>query len=36
VPVLIKADGATTLEVMTDVMDACRLNGLSKIRIQSR
>jgi hypothetical protein len=36
VPVLIKADGMTTLEVMTDVMDACRLNGLSKIRIQSR
>lgn len=36
IPVLIKADGKTTLEVMTNVMDACRLNGLSKIRIQSR
>jgi biopolymer transport protein ExbD len=35
VPVLIKADGMTTLEVMTDVMDACRLNGLSKLCIQS-
>ena len=36
VPVLIKAHNLTPLQTITDVMDACRLNGLSKIRIQSR
>ena len=36
VPVLIKAHNMTPLQTITDVMDACRLNGLSKIRIQSR
>jgi len=36
VPVLIKADEETPLRVLTEVMDACRLNGLSKIRLQSR
>ena len=36
IPVLIKAHNLTPLQTITDVMDACRLNGLSKIRIQSR
>ena len=36
VPVLVKADEETPLRVLTEVMDACRLNGLSKIRLQSR
>ena len=36
VPVLITAHNLTPLQTITDVMDACRLNGLSKIRIQSR
>ena len=36
VPVLIKADEETPLKTLTEVMDACRLNGLSKIRLQSR
>tara|TARA_B110000037_G_C16714026_1_gene340202 strand:- start:10 stop:408 length:399 start_codon:yes stop_codon:yes gene_type:complete len=36
IPVLIKAHNITPLETVTDVMDACRLNGLSKIRLQSR
>jgi len=36
VPVLIRAHNMTPLETVTDVMDACRLNGLSKIRLQSR
>jgi len=36
IPVLIKADSQTPLQIVTDVMDACRLNGLSKIRLQSR
>lgn len=36
IPVLIKADNQTPLQTLTDVMDACRLNGLSKIRLQSR
>lgn len=36
IPVLIRAHNQTPLETVTDVMDACRLNGLSKIRLQSR
>ncbi|MDQ8184431.1 biopolymer transporter ExbD [Pelagicoccus sp. SDUM812002] len=36
IPVLIRAHNLTPLETVTDVMDACRLNGLSKIRLQSR
>ena len=36
VPVLVKAHNLTSLQTVTDVMDACRLNGLSKIRLQSR
>ncbi|MEM9159212.1 MAG: biopolymer transporter ExbD [Verrucomicrobiota bacterium] len=36
VPVLIRADKSTTVELLTDVMDVCRLNGLSKIRLQSK
>ncbi|MCH6257097.1 biopolymer transporter ExbD [Puniceicoccaceae bacterium K14] len=36
IPVLIKAHNTTPLQTITDVMDACRLNGLSKIRLQSR
>ncbi|MBK1880558.1 ExbD/TolR family protein [Pelagicoccus mobilis] len=36
IPVLIRAHNMTPLETVTDVMDACRLNGLSKIRLQSR
>jgi len=36
IPVLIRAHHLTPLETVTDVMDACRLNGLSKIRLQSR
>ena len=36
IPVLIRAHNLTPLERVTDVMDACRLNGLSKIRLQSR
>ncbi|MEC7906390.1 MAG: biopolymer transporter ExbD [Verrucomicrobiota bacterium] len=36
VPVLVKAHNLTPLQTVTDVMDACRLNGLSKIRLQSR
>lgn len=36
IPVLIRAHHMTPLETVTDVMDACRLNGLSKIRLQSR
>ncbi len=36
VPVLVKADEETPLKTLTEVMDACRLNGLSKIRLQSR
>ncbi|MBD5780307.1 biopolymer transporter ExbD [Pelagicoccus sp. NFK12] len=36
IPVLIRAHKLTPLETVTDVMDACRLNGLSKIRLQSR
>ena len=36
IPVLIKADKQTPLQTLTEVMDACRLNGLSKIRLQSR
>lgn len=36
IPVLIRAHNVTPLETVTDVMDACRLNGLSKIRLQSR
>ncbi len=36
IPVLLKLDEETTVETMTEVMDACRLNGLSKIRLQSR
>lgn len=36
IPVLIRAHKTTPLEIVTDVMDACRLNGLSKIRLQSR
>ncbi len=36
IPVLIKAHNMTPLETVTNVMDACRLNGLSKIRLQSR
>lgn len=36
IPVLLKAHNTTPLQTVTEVMDACRLNGLSKIRIQSR
>lgn len=36
IPVLIRAHNQTPLETVTSVMDACRLNGLSKIRLQSR
>lgn len=36
IPVLIRAHNMTPLETVTNVMDACRLNGLSKIRLQSR
>ncbi len=36
IPVLIRAHNVTPLQTVTDVMDACRLNGLSKIRLQSR
>lgn len=36
VPVLIRAHRTTPLETVTKVMDACRLNGLSRIRLQSR
>ena len=36
VPVLIRADKAATVERLTEVMDVCRLNGLSKIRLQSK
>lgn len=36
IPVLIRAHNLTPLETVTNVMDACRLNGLSKIRLQSR
>ena len=36
IPVLIKAHDQTPLQLVTDVMDACRLNGLSKIRLQAR
>lgn len=36
IPVLIRADKRTPLETVTQVMDACRLNGLSKIRLQAR
>ncbi len=36
IPVLVKAHNMTPLQTVTDVMDACRLNGLSKIRIQSK
>ncbi|MDQ8203319.1 biopolymer transporter ExbD [Pelagicoccus sp. SDUM812003] len=36
IPVLIRAHNLTPLEQVTNVMDACRLNGLSKIRLQSR
>lgn len=36
IPVLIKAHKTTPLQTITEVMDACRLNGLSKIRLQSR
>jgi biopolymer transport protein ExbD len=36
IPVLVKAHNMTPLQTVTEVMDACRLNGLSKIRIQSR
>lgn len=36
IPVLVRAHNLTPLETVTDVMDACRLNGLSKIRLQSR
>lgn len=36
IPVLIKAHNMTPLETVTGVMDACRLNGLSKIRLLSR
>ena len=30
VPVLVKAHNLTSLQTVTDVMDACRLNGLSR------
>jgi len=36
IPVLIKAHNETPLQKVTDVMDACRVNGLNKIRLQSR
>lgn len=36
IPVLIRAHDQTPLQLVTSVMDACRLNGLSKIRLQSR
>lgn len=36
IPVVIRAHHLTPLQTVADVMDACRLNGLSKIRLQSR
>lgn len=36
VTVLIKADETTALNKVTSVMDACRKEGLNKIRLQSR
>lgn len=36
VPVLVKAHNMTPLETVTNVLDACRLNGLNNIRLQSR
>jgi len=36
IPVLLKADEETPLKTLTEVWDACRLNGLSKINIQAR
>lgn len=35
-PVLIRADRLTPLETVTRAMDACQLNGLKRIRLQSR
>ena len=35
-PVLIRADRATPLETVTNAMDACRVNGLARIRLQAR
>ena len=34
--VLIRADEESLLKYLTDIMDACRKNGLNKIRLQSR
>ncbi len=36
VPILLKAHNMTPLETVTKVWDACRLNGLNNIRLQSR
>lgn len=36
IPVLIRAHEETPLRMVTAVMDACRLNGLNRIRLQSR
>ncbi len=35
-PVLLRADRSTPLEIVTNAMDACRVNGLSRIRLQAR
>ena len=36
ITVLIRADEESLLKYLTDIMDACRKNGLNKIRLQSR